>query len=125
MLAKRILVIDDEINLCTVIKVCLERIGGWQVLIAQSGSEGLVLAETELPDAILLDVMMPDTDGLVVLHTLHINPVTETIPVILLTAKPQPVNLNQSAQLGFVGVIPKPFDPLELADQVAELLGWE
>lgn len=125
MLAKRILVIDDEINLCTVIKVCLEHIGGWQVLIAQSGSEGLVLAETELPDAILLDVMMPDMDGLVLLHALHINPVTQTIPVILLTAKPQPVNLNQSAQLSLVGVIPKPFDPIELADQVAELLGWE
>ena len=125
MLAKRILVIDDEINLCTVIKVCLEHIGGWQVLIAQSGSEGLVLAATELPDAILLDVMMPDMDGLVLLDTLHINPVTQRIPVILLTAKPQPVNLNQSAQLSLVGVIPKPFDPIELADQVAELLGWE
>ncbi|MEI2577604.1 response regulator [Scytonema sp. PRP1] len=125
MLAKRILVIDDEINLCTVIKVCLEHIGGWQVLIARSASEGLALAATELPDAILLDVMMPDMDGLVLLHALHINPVTQTIPVILLTAKPQPVNLNQSAQLSLVGVIPKPFDPLELADQVAELLEWE
>lgn len=125
MLAKRILVIDDEINLCTVIKVCLEHIGGWQVLIAQSGRQGLLLAETELPDAILLDVIIPDIDGLVLLHTLHINPVTQTIPVILLTAKLQPVNLNQSTELGFVGIIPKPFDPVELADQVAELLGWK
>lgn len=125
MLPKRILLIDDETNLCTVIKVCLEHIGGWQVLISYSASEGLLLAETQLPNAILLDVMMPDMDGLVVLRALRINPVTRTIPVILLTAKPQPVDLNQSAQLGVVGVIPKPFDPIKLVDQVAQLLGWE
>jgi CheY-like chemotaxis protein len=53
MPAKRILVIDDEKNLCIVIKACLENIGCWQVLVAQSGSEGLALAETEHPDAIL------------------------------------------------------------------------
>ncbi|WP_017316535.1 response regulator [Mastigocladopsis repens] len=125
MLAKRILVIDDEKNLCSVIKICLEHIGGWQVLIAQSGSEGLLLAETELPDAILLDIMMPDMDGLVLLRALRINPVTRRIPVILLTAKTQPVDSNQSAHLGVLEVIPKPFDPLELVDQVALVLGWE
>ncbi|ARV58196.1 two-component system response regulator [Nostocales cyanobacterium HT-58-2] len=125
MLAKRILVIDDEKNLCTVIKVCLENIGGWQVLIAQSGSEGLLLAEIEVPDAILLDLMMPDIDGMILLHTLRINSVTQRIPVILLTAKPQPIDVNQSSQLGVLGVISKPFDPVELADQVAQILKWK
>ncbi|NJM68934.1 MAG: response regulator [Scytonema sp. RU_4_4] len=125
MLAKRILVIDDEANLCVVIKICLEYLGGWQVLTSQSGSEGLLLAETELPDAILLDVMMPDMNGLVLLHALRINPVTRTIPVILLTARTQLVSSNESVQLGVVGIIPKPFDPIELSNQVKVLLKWE
>ncbi|NMG10015.1 response regulator [Brasilonema sp. UFV-L1] len=125
MFAKRILVIDDERNLCAVIKVCLEHLGGWQVLISHSGSEGLLLAETEIPDAILLDVMMPDTNGLVLLYALRINAVTRTIPVILLTAKTHPISSNESAQLGIAGVIAKPFDPIQLSDQVKVLLEWE
>lgn len=125
MLAKQILVIDDEANLSTVIKVCLEHIGGWQVLMAESGSQGLLLAETELPDAIVLDVMMPDMDGLVLLSALRMNPLTRTIPVIFLTAKVQPISLNQYAQLGVAGIIAKPFDPLQLVDHIAQLLEWE
>ncbi|WP_017316536.1 response regulator [Mastigocladopsis repens] len=125
MSVKRVLVVDDEKNLCLVIKACLENIGHWVVVTAQSGNEGLVLAQTELPDAILLDVMMPDMDGLVLFHTLQNNPVTQGIPVILLTAKVQQVDLNQFADLGIAGVIAKPFDPLKLANEVAELLGWE
>ncbi|MBW4628336.1 MAG: response regulator [Brasilonema octagenarum HA4186-MV1] len=125
MLVKRVLVIDDEKNLCLVIKACLESIGHWQVLTALSGSEGVTLAETELPDAILLDVMMPDMDGLVVFHKLQQNSLTQKIPVILLTAIVQQVDLNQYAQLRIVGVIPKPFDPLKLVNRVIELVGWE
>lgn len=124
MFTKCILVIDDEKNLCTVIKACLENIGRWQVLTTQSSSEGMLLAETEQPDAILLDVMMPDIDGLALFRTLQTNPRTSPIPVILLTAKVQTVDLNQFAQLGVAGVIPKPFDPLRLTEQVAEILGW-
>jgi CheY-like chemotaxis protein len=125
MVAKRILVIDDEKNLCSVIKICLEHIGGWQVFIAQSGNEGLLLAEIEVPDAILLDVIMPDIDGLVLLHALRINPVTQTIPVILLTANAQSIDLTPWAELNVLGIIAKPFNPLELVDQVAQVLGWE
>ncbi|MBP5977800.1 response regulator [Brasilonema sp. CT11] len=125
MLVKRVLVIDDEKNLCLVIKACLESIGHWQVLTALSGSEGVTLAETELPDAILLDVMMPDMDGLVVFYKLQQNSLTQKIPVILLTAIVQQVDLNQYAQLDIAGVIPKPFDPLKLVNRVIELLGWE
>lgn len=125
MLVKRILVIDDEKNLCLVIKGCLESMGHWQVLTALSGSEGLTLAETELPDAILLDVMMPDMDGLLVYHKLQHNSLTQKIPVILLSAKVQQVDLKQYAHLGVTGVIPKPFDPLKLVNQVIELVRWE
>ncbi|MEC4812824.1 MAG: response regulator [Scytonema sp. PMC 1069.18] len=125
MSTKRILIIDDEKNLCTIIKASLEKIGRWQVLMANVGSEGLLLAETELPDAILLDVMMPNDNGLTLLDALQKNPVTQKIPVVLLTAKVLRTDLHQFAQLDVAGVIPKPFDPLVLPTQVAEILSWK
>ncbi|MEG4023316.1 MULTISPECIES: response regulator [unclassified Microcoleus] len=125
MSAKRILVIDDEKNLSSVIQACLEHLGGWTVLSAPSGSQGLLLAETQLPDAILLDVMMPDMDGLTLFGLLQNNAATRGIPVIFLTAKVQALDLSEFADLGVAGVIAKPFDPLSLAQQVAEILGWE
>lgn len=124
MSAKRILVIDDEENLCFVIKACLENIGHWEVLTALSGKEGLLLAENEHPDAILLDVMMPDVDGLTLFSSLQSNRATQKIPVILLTAKVQTVDLEQFSHLKVAGIIPKPFDPLQLSQQVAEVLDW-
>lgn len=124
MSVKCILVIDDERNLCTVIQACLENLGGWEVLTALSGSEGLSIAQTQQPDAILLDVMMPDMDGVALFGELQTNPATQAIPVILLTAKVQSADLDQFAQLGVAGVIAKPFDPLTLVGQVASTLGW-
>lgn len=125
MSTERILVIDDERNLCIVIKACLEKIAGWKVVTSQSGSNGLQLAESFVPDAILLDVMMPDLDGLALLRLLRSNPVTKGIPVVLLTAKAETVDRNQCAQLGIAGIISKPFDPLKLTQKVAKMLGWE
>lgn len=125
MSPKRILVIDDEQNLCSVIQACLEHLGGWRVLISPEASQGLVLAETQVPDAILLDVMMPDIDGVTLFGLLQKNAATRKIPVIFLTAKVQAMDLNEFADLGVAGVIAKPFDPLGLAQQVAGILGWE
>jgi CheY-like chemotaxis protein len=124
MSVKCILVIDDEKDLSEVIQTCLRKLGGWKVLTAQSGCEGLAKAGKEQPDAILLDVMMPDMDGFTVLHKLQENPATQNIPVILLTAKVQPADQNKYARLGVAGVITKPFDPLKISGQVADKLGW-
>jgi CheY-like chemotaxis protein len=124
MTQKRILLIDDETNLVMVIQVCLEKLGRWTVTSAESGAEGLRKAATEQPDAILLDVMMPDLDGLAVLERLRANPGTQNIPVILLTAKIQYAYQNEYAQLDIAGVLAKPFNPMELASQVSTLLGW-
>ena len=121
---KCVLVIDDEINLCTVIQACLENLGGWETLIALSAKEGLAIAETQQLDAILLDVMMPDMDGITMFRELQNNSVTQAIPVILFTAKVQSTDLDQFAKLGVAGVIAKPFDPMTLAEQVASTLGW-
>jgi CheY-like chemotaxis protein len=124
MPVKCILLIDDEKDLSDVIQTCLRKLGGWNVLTAQSGREGLGKAGKEQPDAILLDVMMPDMDGLTVLHNLQGDPATQNIPVILLTAKVQPADQNKYALLGVAGVITKPFDPLKISHQIAEKLGW-
>jgi CheY-like chemotaxis protein len=125
MTQKRILLIDDEVNLVLVIQVCLQKLGGWTVIVAESGAEGLREAQAQQPDAILLDVMMPDLDGLAVLERLRANPSTQNIPVILLTAKMQAAHQNEYAQLDIAGVLAKPFNPIELASQVATLLGWQ
>ena len=125
MSKKRILLIDDEKTLATVIQACLENLADWTVLKAESGREGLLKAQNENLNAILLDVMMPDLDGFTVLQELKNNPITQPIPVMLITAKVEPTKHTQYADLGIVGVINKPFDPLKLAEQVAGLLGWQ
>jgi CheY-like chemotaxis protein len=118
---KKLLVIDDEDDLRKLIQTCLEIMGGWQIITASSGNEGLNLAQLNLPDAILLDVMMPDMDGLSTLKKLQSNPMISNIPVILMTAKGRFVESNFT-ELGVKGVIKKPFNPLKIANQVAAAL---
>ncbi|BAY23876.1 response regulator receiver protein [Calothrix sp. NIES-2100] len=73
MTSKQILVIDDEDDIRQLIQTCLEIMGGWKVLTATSGNQGLLLAQSSQPDAILLDVMMPDMDGLTTFEKLQAN----------------------------------------------------
>lgn len=124
MAPKRILVVDNEQYIQEVAKVCLETVAGWEVLLARTGKECLQQAEAQQPDAILLDVMMPDMDGMATFQKLQENPTTQSIPVILLTAKIQSSDRRRYAQVGTVAAIAKPFDPLKLAEQVAAALGW-
>jgi CheY-like chemotaxis protein len=124
MTTKRILVVDNEPYIQEVAKVCLETVASWDVLLASSGAECLRVAAAEQPDAILLDVMMPDMDGMTTLQKLQENPATQAIPVILLTAKIQASDRRRYAQMGTLAAIAKPFDPLKLAEQVATALGW-
>lgn len=124
MTAKRILVIDNEQYIQEVAQICLETTAGWEVLTASSGREGLLKAQSEQPDAILLDVMMPDMDGVATFEKLQDNPATQHIPVMLLTAKIQASDRRRYAELGIKATIAKPFNPLDLANQVAQALGW-
>lgn len=125
MINKRILVVDNEPSIQEVAQICLETVAGWEVSIAGSGLEGLATAEREQPDAILLDVMMPDMDGLDTFSRLQANPITKAIPVILLTAKVQTTDRQNYRKLGIRSTIAKPFSPLELAQQIATTLGWK
>ena len=124
MTHKYVLAIDNEQYIQEIIQICLETVAGWQVITASSGQEGLSKAEKNPPDAILLDVMMTDMDGLETFAKLQQNPLTQNIPVILLTAKTQPSDRPRYQELGIKATITKPFEPLELAAQISEILGW-
>ena len=125
MTARRILIVDDEDDIREVAKVSLEMVGGLEVLTACSGSEAIEKAKAELPDAILLDVMMPDMDGPTTFQKIQADAAIQHIPVIFLTAKVQANDHRKFAELGVSGVIAKPFDPLNLSAQVSKVLGWE
>ncbi|PZO54780.1 MAG: two-component system response regulator [Phormidesmis priestleyi] len=121
---KQILMIDDEIDIQTIARMGLNLISGWQVLTASSGQEGIQQAKGHQPDAILLDVMMPDMDGVATLAALKADAVTQAIPVIFLTAKSKASDRQKLYALGAQGVINKPFDPTTLASQISGFLGW-
>jgi CheY-like chemotaxis protein len=121
---KRVLIIDDEDDIREVAQVSLELVGGWDVLTARSGREGIQRAQTEQPDAVLLDVMMPGLDGPTTFERLQAEPSTRHIPVLLLTAKVQTADRARFDSLGVQGVLAKPFDPLRLPADVAAALGW-
>lgn len=123
-MSKRILVIDDEVDIREVVCLALEEFGGWHTDSAEGGLEGIQKALSVPWDGILLDVSMPDMDGVTVYNRLQANPKTQVIPVILLTAKVLPTDRDLFATLGIAGVIAKPFDPVTVWEQVAQLLGW-
>lgn len=122
---KRILVVDDEDDIREIAQIGLEMVAHWQVHAANSGHDGITKAKAERPDAILLDVMMPDMDGPTTFRNLRADPETFHIPVIFLTAKVQSADRRQFTDLGVKGVIAKPFDPLTLAEEVARILEWQ
>jgi len=125
MSQKHILLVDDEDDIREVAGISLEAVGGWQVSSANCGREGIEKARAERPDAILLDVMMPDIDGPTTFARLQADPGTRDIPVILLTAKAQSVDRQRFEALGVAGMLTKPFDPMELPGQVAAILAAE
>ncbi|SNS36610.1 Response regulator receiver domain-containing protein [Granulicella rosea] len=122
---RRVLIIDDEDDIREVAALSLEATAGWDILTASSGRAGIATAETERPDAILMDVMMPVMDGPTTFKELQLNPKTAGIPVLLLTAKVQGVDQRRFANLGVAATLFKPFDPLTLAAQISEVLGWK
>jgi CheY-like chemotaxis protein len=123
-MSKRILVIDDELDIRDVVCLSLEEFGGWQTGSAGSGKEGMQAALAAPWDGILLDVSMPDMDGFEVVAQLRAHPKTQAVPVILLTAKVMSNDRDRSTALGIAGVIAKPFDPVTVWQQVAQILGW-
>lgn len=124
-MTKKLLIVDDEERIRELVQACLEDLGGWDTVTAASGIEGLAIAQTQPVDAILLDVSMPNMDGFAVYEQLQANSVTQSIPVILLTAKVLPSDRAHFAQMGIAGVITKPFEPVTISQEVADILGWQ
>ena len=123
-MTRTVLVVDDDDSIREVAAMCLELVGGWRVLTAHHGAEGLQRVRAELPDAVLLDVMMPEMDGITTFAKIREDPATARIPVILLTAKVKVGDRQEWEGLAVAGVISKPFDPMTLSEQVRDLLGW-
>ena len=121
---KRILIIDDEETIQTVVQFGIKMTAGWEVFTASSGQEGIKAAQSKQPDVILLDVMMPDMDGIATFKELQSHSQTEQIPVIFLTAKAQTAEKRQFNDLGVSGVITKPFNSLDLPEQITKILHW-
>jgi CheY-like chemotaxis protein len=123
-MTKTLLIIDDDDDIREIVQLTLEMSAPWRILAASSGAEGVALAASELPDGILLDVMMPGLDGPATLERLREDPATREIPVIFLTAKARAADRDRLAELNTAGVLSKPFDPAELPRQIAALLDW-
>ena len=121
----RILLIDDEDDIREVASLTLEATAGWEVIAANSGADGIRLALAEKPEAILMDVMMPEMDGPTTFREMQKIPEIAHIPVILLTAKVQGVDQRRFSDLGVAAVLFKPFDPMTLAQQIADVLHWD
>lgn len=120
---KTLLVIDDDRDIREIAKTSLELVGGFTVIVAESGQRGVTAAQEVKPDAIILDLMMPDMDGQETLAQLKRSSQTTDIPVIMLTAKVQ-ARKEELVSKGAAGVLVKPFDPMRLPSQVCEILKW-
>lgn len=122
MRIKKILLIDDDPDARRIGAMSLRKLGGFEVLLASSGVEGLGLAELARPDVILLDIIMPELDGWTTLVRLKKIPSIMTIPVILVTGRHDPPHAYEYHDAGAIGLIAKPFDPLKLPATMLEIL---
>jgi len=122
-MSPRVLLVDDAQDIRLIAQMSLERVGGWTVMPASSGEQALRAAAEEGPfDAVLLDVMMPGIDGPSTLQQLRAHGLPVEVKIVFLTAKAQAADLKRLRALGAASVIAKPFDPLALPHQLAELL---
>lgn len=113
-----VLCVDDDPDILEVAQISLELVGGLTVTGVDSGTRCLAEVATIRPDLILLDVMMPGMDGPATLTALKAVPGVAGIPVIFMTARVQESEVEQYLAMGAAAVIPKPFDPMALADQI-------
>lgn len=118
---RHILCVDDENDILQVARLSLEAVGGFTVTLCEGSAGALEAIRAAKPDMVLLDVMMPEMDGPTTLARLLADPELKDIPVVFMTAKVQPPEMEYYLGLGAVGVIAKPFDPMALAGQVTEI----
>ncbi|WP_373538590.1 response regulator [Chamaesiphon sp.] len=119
---KQILIVDDDRNIREVVSMCLHKLKGWDILTAASGQEGLNGIEQNQPQAIVLDMMMPEMDGITFLRQLRSRRYSQHIPVVLLTASRHLPERDLLTELGVVEIVAKPFLPIDLVRQIDRAL---
>jgi CheY-like chemotaxis protein len=119
----KVLIIDDEEDNRQIANLALTMIGGFTVIEADGGEAGLKLAESEKPDVILLDFVMPNMNGLETLKALRVNPSTEKIPVIFVSTKSLQEREKELFAAGAQGILQKPFNPTQLPEKIRSITG--
>ena len=117
----KILHVDDEADIRAITKLALESIGGFNVTSCASGTEAIATVADVAPELIVMDVMMPEMDGPTTFRALQDIPDANRIPVIFMTAKTQKDEIESLMALGAIGVIAKPFDPVQLSKEVERI----
>ncbi len=119
----RILVVDDEPDIRTLLRITLERAEGMEVVVVASGAEALTTLGTDAFDLVLLDVMMPAMDGFETLERIRALPRGEEVTVVFLTARTQERDMERYHAAGVADALTKPFDPKALVARVRDLTG--
>jgi DNA-binding response OmpR family regulator len=122
MRRRRVLVVDDEEDVINVLRLVLSK-SGYDVITASSGMDGLMRAQSESPEAILLDIMMHEMDGWEVLKLLKLDDATRNIPVVILSARVEPKDKIRGLQEGAVDYVTKPFAVREILEKMSAILG--
>lgn len=120
-MTKTILIVDDEPHMLRITELSLKK-AGFDLLIARSGNEALQLARQHLPALIVMDVVMPDLDGISALKELKATPATAKIPVIMLTSRGQNVTRVDAEGSGAALYLTKPFSPSALAAEARRII---
>ncbi len=121
---RNIVVVDDDEDVRRLLVLSLSRVGGYDVRPVDSGQACLAELRRDRPDAVVLDVMMPVMDGPATLEEIRIDPDILDVPVVFLTAGIVDSDVERLRTLPVSGVLHKPFDPMRLPAQLAQLLGW-
>lgn len=121
MALERVMHVEDDESIRAVAEIALTDVAGFTLLSCESGQSALAQAEAFAPQLILLDVMMPQMDGLQTLAALRQIPALAKTPVVFMTAKIQQAEKQRYLDAGAVGIIEKPFEPMELGDTLEQL----
>ena len=116
------LIVEDDRSIQMVLELVLTRMAKCDVLLAGEGNEGLRMIQDHKPDFVLLDLMLPGIDGFEICQRAKADAATKEIPIIFLTAQPQPASIARAMALGAAAYIVKPFDPAKIIGQINEAL---
>jgi CheY-like chemotaxis protein len=122
MTRKKVLLVDDSNTVLMMEKMILAK-GSFEIITARDGAEGVAKAKSEQPDAILLDVMMPNMDGLSACAAIRAEPATAHIPIVMVTTRGEEANIETAFRNGCTDYVTKPINGLELLAKLSNILG--